>query len=144
MTGLAGHHVDERGYAAIEAMFYMVVLMTMVSFMVYAGRYALARKAVEYVAWEAARTATLERNAGSARTAATQAGSASLRNQDLQCVSSSVTLDTSGFSVPLGQPAEVSATVTCTMDNSFLLPVVPGQMTVRATKTSSLDQWRPR
>ena len=42
-----------------------------------------------------------------------------------QCVSMTVTLDTSGFSRPVGTPASVAATVSCTVELSELS--LPGQ-----------------
>jgi hypothetical protein len=57
-----------------------------------------------------------------------------------------VTVDTTGFSVPVGEPAQVSATVTCAVRLSDLtaVPGMPGSRALTATFTSPLDPYRAR
>ena len=71
--------------------------------------------------------------------------SATLAGQRLQCVSTTVAVNTSGFAVRPGQPATVSATVTCPVRLSDLaIPGLPGTRTVTHTAVSSLDTFRER
>ena len=55
-------------------------------------------------------------------------------------------MDTTGFSVPVGEPAQVSATVTCAVRLSDLtaVPGMPGSRALTATFTSPLDPYRAR
>jgi hypothetical protein len=68
-----------------------------------------------------------------------------LAEQDLQCSSVQVDVETAGFAVPVGLPAHVRATVTCVVRLSDLaLPGFPGSRTVTATAVSPLDTYRER
>ncbi len=58
-----------------------------------------------------------------------------------------VSVDVAGFAVPPGQPATVSADVSCTVPLSDLLPWLPGlpgAKTVKAQFSSPLDPFRAR
>ena len=56
-----------------------------------------------------------------------------------------VSLDTAGFAVPVGQPAQVAATISCDVDLSALaVPGVPGAKTLSARTVSVLDRYRSR
>jgi hypothetical protein len=56
-----------------------------------------------------------------------------------------VIVDISGFAVPVGQPAAVTATVTCRADFSDIaLPGMPGGATLSASFVSPLDQFCQR
>jgi hypothetical protein len=98
-----------------------------------AGRTAIAQNAVDLAAHEAARTASLARTA-------------TLDAQGLDCGDSlDVAVDTSGFGAELGEPATVTATVSCTVSFADLvMPGVPGGKTVVATYVSPLDRYRSR
>ena len=85
------------------------------------------------------------RTASGARSAAEDGARRSLSQQDLQCTSVSVDIDTAGFAVPVGLPAQVRATVTCDVRLADLaLPGFPGSRTVTATAVSPLDTYRER
>ena len=71
--------------------------MLFVALIILAGRVAIATQAVDSAATAAARTASIARTAGAADATARTAAAASLAEQSLQCVSSSVTVDTTGF-----------------------------------------------
>ena len=93
---------------------------------------------------DAARQASISLNPGQAQTAALSSAMTALDQDGLDC-RPVVTVDTSGFGVPVGQPATVSATVTCTVSLSDLLvPGLPGSRTLTATFTSPLDPFRER
>ena len=135
---------DERGSAAIELVLLVPALMLLLLFAVAGGRVAIAHGSVQQAAADAARAASIARTAGSAQTSAVAAARATLANQGLTCASMTVTLDTSGFATPVGTPANVAATVSCTVELSELaLPGLPDRV-VSATVTSPLDVFRGR
>ena len=135
----------ERGSAALEAAIGLPAFMLFVALIILAGRVAIATQAVDSAATASARTASIARTAGDANASARSAAAASLADQNLRCVSTTVTLDTTGFSAPLGTPATVIATVRCVVNLADLaLPGVPGTRTVTATATSPVDTFRER
>ena len=135
---------DERGSAAIELVLLVPALMLLLLFAVAGGRVAIAHGSVQQAAADAARAASIARTAGSAQTSAVAAARATLANQGLTCASMTVILDTSGFAKPVGTPANVAATVSCTVELSELaLPGLPDRV-VSATVTSPLDVFRGR
>lgn len=144
MTGRWGDR--ERGSAAIEAVIAIPAFVLFVVVIIAAGRVAMAHQSVEAAAAEAARSASLARTPGDAQAKATAAGAQTLVNQGLQCGSTTVTVDTSGFAVPVGSPAQVSAHVACDVDLGDLtsIPGLPGTITVDATVGSPLDTYRGR
>ena len=81
----------------------------------------------------------------SAQATAEAAAYDSIDEQDLRCVDLQVTVDVSGFGTPLGQPAEVSVQISCTVDNSDLTwPGIPGNPTLTGDAVSPLDAYRSR
>ena len=135
---------DERGSAAIEVVLLVPALMLLLLFAVAGGRVAIAHGSVEQAAADAARAASIARTAGSAQLTAGEAARATLANQGLSCTVMTVTLDTSGFATPVGTPASVAATVSCTVRLSDLaVPGLPDRV-ITATVTSPLDIYRGR
>jgi Flp pilus assembly protein TadG len=135
----------ERGSAALEAAIGLPAFMLFVALIIVAGRVAIATQAVDAAAAASARTASIARTAGDAITTARTAAAASLAEQNLRCVTSTVTLDTTGFRAPLGTPATVTATVRCVVNLADLaLPGLPGTKAVTATATSPVDTFRER
>ncbi len=136
---------NERGSAAVEAVAGAAVFAAFCGVAYFGGQLGLAHQTVQVAAAEAARSASIARNPGSAASAAATAAQQVLDNHQLSCVASSVTVDTSGFAVPLGQPAWVSATVTCQVAGRELgIPVALGSVHVEQTMRSPLDTFRPR
>lgn len=135
---------DERGSAAIEAVVVGPAVVLLIGLVVLGGRIALAHQAVQNVAADVARAASLERSTSDARTAASTGLEASLR-QHLPCVTHDLQLDLAGFRQPPGTPAAVSATVSCRISVSdLILPGMPGVLTVQSTMTSAIDTYRER
>ena len=135
----------ESGSAALEAAVGLPAFMLFVALVILGGRLAIATQSVQASAAEAARVASIARTHTQASTTATAAARSSLSNQRLDCTTSTVTLDTTGFDAPVGTPAQVSATVTCTIALADLsLPGVPGQRTVSASSSSPIDTYRER
>ena len=135
----------ERGSAAVETVVIVPAFLLFVLLIVYAGRVAVTRQAVQAAAAEAARAASLARTPTDARRDGAGGAAAALANQSLPCWSQQVTVDTAGFAAPVGTPASVTATVTCRLDLADLtLPGLPGSRTVTATMTSPIDTYRER
>lgn len=136
---------DERGSAAIEAAIGVPAFLLFIALIVGAGRIAIARQAVEAAAAEGARSASIERTRPAADRAADEAAAATLANQHLQCLSILIDVDTSGFAVPVGTAAAVSATVTCVVNLADVsVPGLPGSLTITETMSSPLDTYRGR
>jgi len=135
----------ERGSAVIEAVIGVPAFMLFVALIVFAGRVAIAHQGVQSAAADAARSASIARTQGGAQTEGNTAAATSLANQHVNCVTTTVSVDTSGFASPVGTPAKVSATVTCDVNLSDLfLPGVPGSKAITATMSSPLDTYRER
>ncbi|HEY7144806.1 MAG TPA: TadE/TadG family type IV pilus assembly protein [Streptosporangiaceae bacterium] len=134
----------QAGDAALELVIIAPVLLAFIGLAIAAGRTAVAQGSVDAAARDAARQASIARSPGEAIAAATASAQTALGQDGLNCTPT-VTLDTSGFSVPLGQPAQVSATVSCTVPLSDLVvPGLPGSRTLTYTFTSPLDPFRGR
>jgi Flp pilus assembly protein TadG len=117
------------------------LLLLMIAF----GRVTDADGAVDSAARAAARAASLERDAGTAQSAARAAADRSLQGEGITCTTSSVDVDTGGFSLDLGVDATVTATIACTADLSDIgLPGLPGAKTLTASWSSPIDTYRGR
>lgn len=135
----------ERGSVTLEAVILIPAFLLFVALVIAAGRVAVARQGVQTAAAEAARQASIARTAGEAITKAQAGARQTLADQQLQCLSSSVVTDTSGFAAPVGTPASVSATVTCQVDLAGVaIPGLPGSLTITASFQSPLDTFRGR
>jgi Flp pilus assembly protein TadG len=136
---------DERGSASIEAVIGLPAFVLFVGLIIFGGRTATTHSAVESAAADAARSASIARSGAVAKQDATSAARASLANQDIDCLSITVTVDASDFGKPVGEPGTVSAAVECRLDLSDLsVPGVPGSRLITASITSPLDTWRER
>ena len=145
MKEQARQGVPEQGSAVIEAVIILPAFMLFALLIIFGGRLAIARQAVEASAAEAARAASISRTQEQAKTAAETAAAASLANQHVRCASHQVSVDATGFASPVGTPANVTATVTCVVDLSDLaLPGVPGTKMISATMSSPIDTYRER
>ena len=112
--------------------------------MIAAGRTSVAQGSVDAAARDAARQASIARSPAAALAAAQLSAQAALSQDGLDCAPV-VDVGTAGFGSPLGQPAQVSATVTCTVPLADLIvPGLPGSETLRSTFTSPLDPYRGR
>ena len=142
---LAGRESAGRGSATVELALVAPALLLLLALTILGGRVVLAGGTVEQAAAAAARAASLARSPTSAATAASTAARRSLDEQRLQCSSIEVAVDTSGFQVPLGQPASVAVDVSCRVRLADLtLPGAPGYRTVSYRAVSPLDPYRGR
>lgn len=136
---------NERGSATIETVVLAPGLLMLIGLLILGGRIALAGGSVEHAAAEAARSASIARTAAEAQADAHDTAYTSLNQQGIQCVSLDVSVDTSQFATPPGQPASVSATVTCNVNLADItIPGLPGSRTMTATVRSPLDTYRER
>lgn len=133
----------QRGAASMELVLLVPVVMLVIAVMVGGARVWLARSAVTDAAYATARAATLERNAGAAEVSARATAASALA--DLPCAHHNVTLNTGGFAVPPGNPAQVSARISCVVNLADLVGFgIPGTITVEASATSAIDTYRRR
>ncbi|MFC0429922.1 TadE/TadG family type IV pilus assembly protein [Kutzneria buriramensis] len=134
------------GRAALEtAILAPVLILVFIILVIAGGRISSAGSAVEEAARAAAREASLQRDGATAQSRATRIAEQSLAGQGLVCDSLQVVVDTSQFSRPLGQPAQVTATITCQVRLSDLgLPGAPGSKTMTSTFVSVIDPYRER
>ncbi|MFC8796990.1 TadE/TadG family type IV pilus assembly protein [Promicromonospora sp. NPDC057138] len=134
----------EAGIAAIEVVVTFPAIMLLGWLVLVGASYALAQQSVQSAAADAARTASLARTAPAAQTDAYTAASMTLANQDLRCTATDATVDTTALMAPPGQPAAVTATVTCRLDPARLgVPVGP-PLTIQSSVSSPVDTWRSR
>ena len=120
-------------------------LLALFTLTVLAGRIVLAGGTVEQVAAAGVRTASLARTPAEAATAADTAVRQAIGEPHLHCAAVTVTVDTSGFDVPLGQPATVTVEVSCQVQLSDLtVPGLPGSKTLSDRAVSPLDPYRGR
>ncbi|MEO3936763.1 TadE family protein [Dermatophilaceae bacterium Soc4.6] len=136
--------VRDRGSSAVEVVILAPALGLFLMLIIAGGRVAIAHQALEASAAQAARAASLARTQGQALTDARTAADSSLSAQGLDCVRTTVEIDTTGFAAPVGTPASVGATVTCQVDLAGLIPALPGSIPVTATIRSPLDTYRER
>lgn len=136
---------SERGSAAVELTLAVPALMIILALMVAGGRLWFARASVAESAYAAARAGSLTRTASEASADGERAAQRSLDTAGLRCAGQSTALEVAGFTVPVGTPATIRATVSCTVPfGDLLLPGMPGSITVRATGSSALDTYRAR
>jgi hypothetical protein len=134
----------ELGSAALELVVLAPVLLGLLGLVIAAGRTSIAQASVDAAARDAARQASIALTPQAAVAAGKASALAALRADGLDC-HPVVSIDAAGFGVPPGQPAVVSASVTCTVPLSNLaLPGLPGQHTLTASFSSPLDVYRSR
>ena len=135
---------NERGSATVEAVIGVPVFVLLILLAIMGGRVALAKQAVDAATADAARVASLSRDATKAKSDAIEVAEASLANQGITCLDTTITVDTAALRRPAGTPAAVTATVSCTLRLADL--GLPGTVsrTITATVTSPVDTWRER
>lgn len=129
---------------SVEAAIVIPALILFVGLVMVLARDALAQQSVGTAAAQAARSASIERTAGQARSAALATVDAALRDSNTECTRRAVSVDVSAMAAPLGTPARVSVTVTCTVVHGFGLPGFPDEHTISQTRESPVDTYRGR
>lgn len=126
-------HRTERGGATVELTLATPLLLMLLLLAVAGGRLVNARMEVDDVAYDAARAASIERNASAAVVAANQVVG------DSDCQSPQVEVDTAAFYAG----GRVSVSVTCAADLSGLsLLRLPGTKSLHARSTATIDTFR--
>ena len=134
----------DDGNAALELVILAPVFLVLLALVIAAGQTSIAQGSVDAAARDAARQASISLTPAAAQAAAQSSADAALRGDGLDCMPV-VSVDTSQFSVPPGQPAAVSATVSCAVPlSSLALPGLPGTVRLHAGSTSPLDVYRSR
>lgn len=110
----------DEGSASVEFAIAAPILLLVAAAMIAAGRIVLAHGTVTDVAAAAARSASIARTATQAENDATATAQRSLAEQRMHCQHTDVSVDASGFTVPVGQPAVVRVSVTCVVALSDL------------------------
>jgi Flp pilus assembly protein TadG len=135
----------EDGSIAVEVAILMPAFLLLIAVAAVIGRQTVAQTAIEGAAHDAARAASISRTAPTAKAHGEEAARSVLTDQGLHCDPVTVTIDTSQFARALGQPAAVTATVSCSVAFSDIaVPGLPGNRTLSATFTSPLDIYRSR
>ena len=136
---------DDRGSVTLELAILTPALILLLGLVALAGRVEVAASAVEHAAAAGARAASLARTVDAARAVATETVQRELDAQGLRCAPSTVAVDTAGFDAPLGDPATVTVTTSCTVTMSDLdVPGLPGSRTLTGQATSPIDRYRTR
>jgi Flp pilus assembly protein TadG len=134
----------DAGNAALELVILAPVILFLLGLVIAAGRTSVAQGSVAAAARDAARQASISLTPSAAQTAALSSARAALGQDGLNC-DPVVTVNVSGFGVPVGEPANVQATVTCRVSlSSLVVPGLPGSKTLWATFRSPLDPYRGR
>ena len=130
---------------SVELALLAPALLLLLSFAVFAGRTQIAEGAVREAARSAAREASLARDPATAAALAGAQAERTLAAQNLRCQRTTVDVDTAGFQAPLGQPGDVTVSITCVVGMADLLaPGLPGSVTVEASFLSPVDAYRER
>ncbi|AJC52789.1 hypothetical protein [Streptomyces sp. 769] len=136
---------QDRGTYTLETVICVAVLIPFLGLLAAYGLAGIFDNSVEGAANSAARAASQAADADIAQARGQAAAEAALRQQDRNCTSRSIRIDTSDFAAPAGQAASVTATVTCTIPLSQLtVPGLPGSKTLTATAISVVDQYADR
>jgi len=134
----------DDGNAALELVILAPVLLGLLGLVIAAGRTTIAQGSVDAAAMDAARQASISLTPAVAQGAGQASARAALQQDGIDCAPV-VVVDTSQFATPPGEPATVTATVSCTVSLSSLsLPGLPGSARLRASFTSPLDLYRSR
>jgi Flp pilus assembly protein TadG len=137
--------MSTRGSAAIEMAVLMPMFVALFTSAIVLGRTANAISAVEMAAYDAARTASIARDAATASSQATATVEQSLADQGFSCAGPpEVVVDTSGFAERVGVPASVSVTVTCQVTFGDIDLIGLPDQEVSRSFVSPLDQYRTR
>ena len=129
----------EQGSYSLELAVCSVLAVMFVLLIVGLGRMSLASQRVTEAAFEAARSASLERHGGAANGAGRDAAVRSIADHGMSCSRLTVRVDT-GDQRPGGS---VRAQVTCVAQLSDLaLSGLPGSKTYRADAVVPIEQYR--
>jgi Flp pilus assembly protein TadG len=128
----------ERGNAT-ELVIIAPVLIMFLLFVVGIGRLVSAREAVDGAARDAAREASVRRDASSAQTRGQRVAQQALAQHNMNCQSQNINVDTSNFN-PGGT---VTVDVDCTVNNSdAVVSGLPGTQVLHGHFVAPIDVYR--
>lgn len=135
---------DDRGASlSVEAVLLVPALVIVLAVMVGGWRIWTVRGEVRQAAQASARAASLQHSGSEARVSAQAVANAQL--QQVPCDNRSVSVDTTEFNRPGGQPAEVRVSISCRVAlHDLLVPGLPGVVDAGAESSSALDRFRER
>jgi Flp pilus assembly protein TadG len=143
-----GTNRKDGGSSSVELAILTPSVISMFAMMLMGGEINIGKQAVEAAAFDAARTASLSRNADDARDNARAAATSRLLQQGIRCKERQediTRVNTSGFGTPPGQSAQVTVTVVCTINFSdMVVSGMPGSYPYTATFVSPIDTYRAR
>jgi len=129
----------ERGTAVIETVLVVPLIIVLLCFIVFVGRLMSARNDISAATRDAARAATLQRDARSADRSAHDTLAQVLDRTGTDCATTVVHVDTTHFD-PGGY---VRVDTTCTLSLADIAPLaIPGTKTLTAHATEPIDQYR--
>lgn len=136
----------ERGAAAVEFVIVVPVLLLIIGLVIAGGRLAHARSTVQQLADSAARSASIARDAGTARANALEVIRSDAQASGLRCSGGlDQVVDVSGFATRVGQDARVAVTVRCGVGlGDLLVAGLPGTWRMEASASSTIDRYRGR
>lgn len=130
---------------AVEIALLAPALVLVLGLLVAGGRLWFARTTVVEAAQTSARSASLARSPGEASARGAEAGRASMTTAGLRCATSSVQVSTAAFAVPVGTPATITSSVTCSVPfGDVFLPGIPGSIDLSGRGSAALDTYRAR
>jgi Flp pilus assembly protein TadG len=145
ITRLRQRLSSQDGAVTTEVALYVPAAVVLICVVWAFGATVNASSAVDSAAHNAARRASIARTADRAEHDAATTARQILDEHHLRCHAISVTVDTRGFTVPVGQPAEVSVDVSCQISLADLyVPGLPGERTIHEHGISPLDTFRAR
>ncbi|MEN3308887.1 MAG: hypothetical protein V7603_5089 [Micromonosporaceae bacterium] len=134
----------DRGSAALETVVLAVPLLALLGLAAAGLRVQDAKSAIEAAAYDAARAASISRTEAAAITRANSAAAIALDQEGVNCAGGPVvSVNTDGFNQPVGQPANVTVTVSCDV---LLTDLGIGMDTQELTAifVSPIDRYRSR
>ncbi|MBK8460770.1 MAG: TadE family protein [Micropruina sp.] len=136
---------SERGAAAVEFALMIPALVLLFAVVVGGARVWFARTTLDNISGSAARAASLARSASEAVHDANRVARMQATTEGLRCEPLDLDVDVSGFRVPVGTPAAVTARVRCTVELSdLIIPGWPGGLRLESESRSVLDRYRGR
>lgn len=127
------------GGMSVEALILVPAVILLLGLVTAWARVAMATDSVASAAGAAARAAALERSASQAQSQGRAVAESTLSDKKTGC-SPTVSIDTSAFSAPVGQKAQISSQVTCVVD----LGPLGGTRTITKAGAAPLDTYRGR
>ncbi|MDI3390047.1 hypothetical protein QIS99_28215 [Streptomyces sp. B-S-A8] len=136
---------EDTGAYTLEALVCTPVVLFVVVLLAAYGLAGIGDTTTANAAAAAARAASRASAPEGAEAAGQDAARSALSKAGRTCEESSIEIDVSNFPKAVGDPGQVSVTVTCTVSLSQLMvPGLPGAKTLESTRVSYVDQYNSR